>query len=116
MSNVQIPNLPVAVSLSGSEQFEAVQSGTSVRVTAAQIGSYVQSSVFGTAITVQQGGTGTQSLTGYVFGAGTVPLVGIPQIPLADIDGAGTAAAVNLHVGPTAPSSPAINDLWVDTN
>ena len=37
MSNVQIPNLPVAVSLNGTEQLEAVQAGTSVRVTASQI-------------------------------------------------------------------------------
>ena len=37
MSNIQIPNLPVAVNLSGAEQLEAVQAGTSVRVTASQI-------------------------------------------------------------------------------
>jgi hypothetical protein len=37
MANVQIPNLPVAVNLNGAEQIEAVQAGTSVRVTAAQI-------------------------------------------------------------------------------
>lgn len=27
----------------------------------------------------------------------------------------GTAAAKNIHVGTTAPGSPAVNDLWVDT-
>jgi len=37
MSNVQIPNLPVAISISGSEQLEAVQEGTSVRITTSQI-------------------------------------------------------------------------------
>ena len=37
MSNQQIPNLPAAISLNGSEELEAVQGGTSVRVTAAQI-------------------------------------------------------------------------------
>ena len=41
MSNVQIPNLTSATSLSGSEQLEAVQSGSSVKVTTAQIGQYV---------------------------------------------------------------------------
>ena len=41
MSNVQIPNLPAATSLSGNEEIEAVQSGTSVRLTTAQIGQYV---------------------------------------------------------------------------
>jgi len=38
MAVVQIPNLPAAIALSGSEQLEAVQAGTSVRVTVAQIG------------------------------------------------------------------------------
>jgi hypothetical protein len=37
MSNVQIPNLPAGTALNGSEQLEAVQAGTSIRVTARQI-------------------------------------------------------------------------------
>lgn len=37
MASVQIPNLPVAISVTGTEQLEAVQSGTSVRVTSQQI-------------------------------------------------------------------------------
>lgn len=37
MSNIQIPNLPVAVFVTGDEQLEAVQSGTSVRLTSRQI-------------------------------------------------------------------------------
>ena len=37
MAVTQIPNLPAATSLNGSEQLEAVQSGTSVRVTSQQI-------------------------------------------------------------------------------
>lgn len=32
-SNIQIPNLPVAISLSGAEQVEVVQAGTSSRTT-----------------------------------------------------------------------------------
>jgi len=36
---IQIPNLPVAISVTGTEQLEAVQSGTSVRVTSQQIAS-----------------------------------------------------------------------------
>lgn len=32
-SNIQIPNLPVAVSLSGAEQIECVQAGVSTRTT-----------------------------------------------------------------------------------
>ena len=41
MSVSQIPNLTPATSLNGTEQLEAVQSGSSVRLTTAQIGSYV---------------------------------------------------------------------------
>lgn len=42
MSNVQIPNLPVATALNGTEQLEAVQSGSSVRVTSQQIANLAQ--------------------------------------------------------------------------
>lgn len=41
MANITIPQLPSAIALSGSEQFEAVQSNTSVRVTTDQIAQYV---------------------------------------------------------------------------
>lgn len=116
MANIQIPNLPVGGAVTANNLFEAVQAGTSVRVSAAQIATYVQSSIFGSVITVPQGGTGASSLTGYVKGTGTAPLVGVATIPLADISGAGTAASKNLAVGPVAPSSPAVGDLWVDTN
>lgn len=40
MANIQIPSLPVAISLNGTEQLEAVQAGTSVRVTSAQLALY----------------------------------------------------------------------------
>jgi hypothetical protein len=116
MSSVQIPNLPAAITLNGTELFEAVQAGQSVRLSAAQIAAYVESDVFGAVITVPQGGTGAMSLTGYVFGAGTVPLEGRPTIPNTDISGLGTASTVNMVVGPTAPTSPSVGDLWVDTN
>ncbi len=36
-SNIQIPNLPVAISLSGSEQVEIVQAGVSTRTTTGAI-------------------------------------------------------------------------------
>lgn len=39
MANTTIPNLPLAISLDGTEQFEVVQAGTSKRATVAQIGS-----------------------------------------------------------------------------
>ena len=40
MSNIQIPNLPVAIALNGTEALEAVQSGTSVQTTVAGIAQY----------------------------------------------------------------------------
>ncbi len=116
MADVRIPDLPLAISLAGPEQFEIVQSGASRRLTLEMIGSYVVGYAFGNVIEVSQGGTGSQSLTGWLFGDGTNPVTGFDQIPLAEIDGAGTAAALNIHVGTTAPPSPSLNDIWIDTN
>lgn len=66
MSTVTIPNLPAATSLTGSEQLEAVQGGTSVRVTAQQIANLNATSGTVTSITVNaplSGGTITTSGT-----------------------------------------------------
>jgi hypothetical protein len=41
-SNIQIPNLPVAVSLSGAEEIEIVQAGQSRRATTRQIANLAQ--------------------------------------------------------------------------
>jgi hypothetical protein len=59
MSNIQIPNLPVAIALSGSEQFEAVQAGTSVRVTATQIQTYLNLSLTVGGTGISGGNTGS---------------------------------------------------------
>jgi len=45
MSNVQIPNLGAAIALNGTEQLEAVQAGTSVRVTTQQISNFTRGSL-----------------------------------------------------------------------
>lgn len=45
MSSIQIPNLPAATALTGAEQLEAVQAGTSVRVTIDQITDVVSADV-----------------------------------------------------------------------
>ena len=37
MANIQIPNLPVAIALSGDEQIEIVQAGASARTTTGAI-------------------------------------------------------------------------------
>lgn len=53
------------------------------------------------------------------------PVLGTPSsgtltnctgLPAAGVTGLGTAATKNIHVGTSAPGSPATNDLWVDTN
>lgn len=116
MADVKITELAPGTALNGTELFESVQQGGSVRLTADQIASYAASSVFGNVITVPQGGTGAMSLTGYVFGTGVNQLSGVPQIPATDVSGLGTAAFVNLSVGTVAPSNPQVGDLWVDTN
>jgi hypothetical protein len=51
----------------------------------------------GTVIAVNRGGTGTTSLTGYVKGAGTVPLTASATIPSTDITGLGTMATQNAN-------------------
>lgn len=116
MADVKITELAPGTALSGTELFESVQNGQSVRLSAQQIATFVESEAFGNVITVGQGGTGSQSLSGYLVGSGTAPVEGVQSIPVADVDGLGTAALVNLSVGTVAPSSPAIGDLWVDTN
>ena len=44
MANVQIPNLPAAIALNGSEEIPAIQAGTTVRITAGQLTQFVSSS------------------------------------------------------------------------
>lgn len=116
MADVKITELPPGTFLNGTELFESVQDGQSVRLSSAQIAAFVESDVFGNVISVPQGGTGAMSLTGYVFGTGVAPLSGQPTIPAEDITGLATGAFVNIAVGTTPPASPSVGDLWVDTN
>lgn len=64
MANSYIPNLTAAISLTGSEQFEGVQSGASVKISASQIASYATSGI----LPVANGGTGT-STPGLIAGS-----------------------------------------------
>lgn len=70
---------------------------------------------------------GTANTFPYFSAANTVTLGAITAAGRALIDdadapaqratlGLGTAAVRNIHVGTSAPSSPAVGDLWVDTN
>lgn len=42
MAVIQIPNLPPAIALTGGEQYESVQAGTSVRVSLTQMAFWIQ--------------------------------------------------------------------------
>jgi hypothetical protein len=63
-SNIQIPNLPVAISLSGTEQVEIVQAGTSARTTTQAIANLNQITTAPNYTTVQKNAltTGTGAL------------------------------------------------------
>ena len=49
----------------------------------------------GGTLNVASGGTGANTLTGYVKGAGTTPLTASATIPVADVSGLGTMATQN---------------------
>lgn len=65
MSNIQIPNLPLAVSLNGTEQIEIVQSGTSKRTTSSAIAnlSTYYGSFFDTTTQTNAGATSANAMT-----------------------------------------------------
>lgn len=72
MSVSQIPNLTAATSLNGTEQLEAVQSGSSVRLTTAQIATYVQATYTPSTVTSVTANSPLTSST--VSGAVTISL------------------------------------------
>lgn len=53
-SNIQIPNLPVAIALNGSEQVEIVQAGTSCRTTTGAIANVQPTSLIVPTVTTAQ--------------------------------------------------------------
>ena len=102
MANITIPQLPSATSISGSEQLEAVQSNTSVRVTAQQIAQYTASLYPAPGISSVTASSPLQSST--VSGAVTItlPTAAISNTYLAQMS-AGTVKA-NLTGGSASPS------------
>lgn len=99
MANRQIPNLPAAIALNGTEQLEAVQSGVSVRVTASQIAG-LQAGPTGP--TGAQGGIGPTGPTG-ATGAQGQSITG----PTGDVGPTGPTGANSTVAGPTGPTGPA---------
>lgn len=82
-ATVQIPNLPSGIALNGTEQFEAVQAGVSVRLTSLQIATYARS-VPTPSITINAnaGLIMTSQVSGAAAGAGTIsnaPKAGNPD-------------------------------------
>lgn len=71
MANITIPNLPATASVDGTEQLEAVQNGTSIRVTAAQIASLAQNTQ----------GTVTQINTAGALTGGPITTTGTISLP-----------------------------------
>jgi len=98
MSNQQIPNLPAAISLNGSEELEAVQGGTSVRVTAAQISGLTPGPTGPTGAPGMTGPTGRTGPTGPTGATGAPSTVTGPTGPTG-----ATGAASNV-TGPTGPT------------
>jgi len=66
-SNIQIPNLPVAISLNGSEQIEIVQAGTSCRTTTQAIANVQPTTFIAPNVTTAQKNALTASAGQLVF-------------------------------------------------
>jgi hypothetical protein len=87
LQNPNVSTITVGVGLVNS-----VNGGTTgLTPTAAASGAVT----LGGTVNVASGGTGANTLTGYVKGAGTTPLTASATIPIADVSGAGTMATQN---------------------
>lgn len=96
MANIQIPNLPAAISLNGSEQLEAVQAGTTRRITTAQIVGLAQGTPIPFPVSI--GGTGASTFTaGYLKADADNPFTTVATIPNTDITGLGTMSTQNAN-------------------
>jgi len=85
MANVKITDLSAASTpLVGTELFETVQSGTSLKVAASDIAAAFSTDA-ANILPVANGGTGAATLTGYVKGAGTAAMTAAATVPFGDI-------------------------------
>ncbi len=85
MANKKITDLTLAtLPLGGTELFEVVQSGVSLKVEASDIAAaYITDAA--NILRVANGGTGAATLTGYVKGAGTSAMTASATIPFDDV-------------------------------
>lgn len=100
MSNIQIPNLPAATSLNGTEELEAVQGGTSVRLTTAQIAGIGGGP---TGPTGSIGATGPTGPTGWTGATGPTGVSGPTGIG-GPTGATGATGAASTVAGPTGPT------------
>ena len=108
MANAQIPNLPVATSLSGAEQVEIVQAGVSRRTTTGAIAGLQAGPTGPTGAPGMAGPTGPTGPTGATGGRGDIGATGPagptgPNGPTGPTGGNGSPGAV----GPTGPTGAA---------
>ena len=109
MSNIQIPNLGAAIALSGAEQLEAVQSGTSVRITTAQIGTYVQGQYPAPGVTSIA--TSAPITGGTITTTGTISLAtaGVTNTYLASMTA--TTLKANITGSPASPTDATVTSV-----
>jgi hypothetical protein len=87
LQNPNVSTITVGVGLVNS-----VNGGTTGLTPAAAASGAV---TLGGTVNVPSGGTGANTLTGYVKGNGTTPLTASATVPIADVSGAGTMATQN---------------------
>ena len=91
MANIAIPNLPPVIALSGAEQFEVVQGGTSSRATVSQIGAYLSEAAAGDNGQVQYNNMGLLGASPNFTFDGT-------NLVVAGITTAGTVSTANAQI------------------
>lgn len=99
---MKITDLSAAtVPLAGTELFEVVQSGSSLKVAASDI-----AASYGSVWPVASGGSGAATLTGYVKGNGTSAMTASATVPFSDISARPYAQLLSL-VDQTSPANAA---------
>lgn len=108
MANIQIPNLPSATSLSGTEQIEVVQNGVSRRTTTLAVAGLQAGAT---------GATGPQGATGITGATGSTGPTGVtgPSGPVGPTGATGPTGVTGL-TGPTGVTGPTGNPGTNGTN
>jgi hypothetical protein len=119
MSNIQIPNLPPAISLNGTEQFELVQDGVSSRATTLQLATLFTGVPVPFAISI--GGTGATTAAGARtnLGLGTMAVQNASSVAITGGTISGVSLTLdsldNTPIGAITPSTGAFTTLSATT-